>query len=369
MILQMVSKQKAMMKALFAFLIIGSFIYVTGSFFVPVGLGAVIGIVALPLVLKLTNRGWGKRIASFVVTIGITLSILIPTTSLLVVGGQAAFEQLNALKVSETGSIENLAYSPGFKKMVTSVSNALGLPAGGLLQSARKAFLDVAEFISTLFGEIIYQLPAIAIGLLAIILAIYYTLNDGHRVVSFCRANSPFDSGSTERIFQAIRDASYSVIVATFFSALSQTLVMTLGVWFTGTPNTALIGLFTFLFAFLPIVGTAPISLGVVAYHFAMGHSTEGLVMLGVGLVVSVVDNVVHLVVLKHRSHIHPLIGFVAVFGGLKVLGFGGIFIGPVLAAITMELIPVLIRDHKQSAPSTTIEVAPQEVQLQHRPS
>ncbi|HEX4925606.1 MAG TPA: AI-2E family transporter [Bdellovibrionales bacterium] len=369
MIFRSVNKTKSSQKTVFALAFILGFLYITGPFLVSVSLGAVIAIVSAPLMVFLVNRGWRKRVAAFTVTAGLTLAVVIPTTWLLIVGSQTAFTQLKGMRLSDEGSLSQLAYTPKFTKAVSSLTRTLNLPEGAILQGARRALHDVTSFFAELFGDIVYQLPEIAVGVLALILAIYYFLADGHRVVGFLRTNSPYPQESTEKIENAIKDASFSVIVATFLSAISQTILMTGGVWVTGTPNAALIGLFTFLFAFLPIIGTAPISLGVTIYHFALGNSSAGLVMLGVALAVSLVDNVVHLFVLKNRSHIHPLIGFVAVFGGLKVLGFGGIFLGPVLAAITLELIPILIRDQKREPPTTTLEVAPHDIQVRRGPA
>lgn len=361
-------KPKSNQKTIFALIFILGFIYITGPFLVSVSLGAVIAIVSAPLMGFLVNRGWRKRLAAFTVTLGLTLAFVIPTTWLLIVGSQTAFSQLKGMNLSDEGSLTQLAYTPRFTKLVTTVTRSLNLPEGAILQGARRALHNVTSFFTTLFGDIVYQLPEIAVGVLALILAIYYFLADGNHVVGFLRTNSPYPQEATEKIEFAVKDASYSVIVATFLSAISQTALMTAGVWATGTPNAALIGLFTFLFAFLPIIGTAPISLGVTIYHFAIGNSQAGAIMLAVALAVSLVDNIVHLMVLKNRSHIHPLIGFVAVFGGLKVLGFGGIFLGPVLAAITLELIPILIRDQKKEPPMPTLEVAPREIQVARGP-
>ncbi|MEQ1875864.1 MAG: AI-2E family transporter [Bdellovibrionia bacterium] len=360
MILKTVSNAKNIQKTAIALLFIFAFVYITGPFLVSVALGAVIAIVAQPWVKKLVARGWGHRTASGALTALLALAAVLPTAGLLIVGLQSAFEELRALHLKGT-SLGDFAYTPGFRKMIGAVTRALYLPQDSILEGARRMMGDVVGFLSKFFGDLLYQLPEFTVALVALILAIYYALADGPKIIGFLRANSPYPSASTSKVFTAVRDASYSVIVATFISAISQTVLMGAGIWLTATPNAALAVLFTFLFAFLPVFGTAPISIGVVAYHLATGHGTEAAIMLAVGIAVSLIDNVVHVVVLKNRSHIHPLIGFVAVFGGLKVLGFGGIFLGPVLAAITMELIPILIREQKKQNTSHTLKVAAQD--------
>jgi predicted PurR-regulated permease PerM len=59
-------------------------------------------------------------------------------------------------------------------------------------------------------------------------------------------------------------------------------------------------------------------------------------------VVVSTVDNLVRAAVLKGAADLHPLLAFLAAFGGLQVFGFLGIFLGPILAVlflVTLELL------------------------------
>jgi predicted PurR-regulated permease PerM len=37
---------------------------------------------------------------------------------------------------------------------------------------------------------------------------------------------------------------------------------------------------------------------------------------------------------LRGTVHLHPLVAFIAAFGGIQTLGFLGVFLGPILAAV-----------------------------------
>jgi predicted PurR-regulated permease PerM len=77
---------------------------------------------------------------------------------------------------------------------------------------------------------------------------------------------------------------------------------------------------------------------------FASGSMFAGFVFLFFSAVVAVSDNIVRPYMLKGGGELHPLVGFVAAFGGLNAMGFYGLFIGPVLAGIFFTILPMVTR-------------------------
>jgi hypothetical protein len=64
------------------------------------------------------------------------------------------------------------------------------------------------------------------------------------------------------------------------------------------------------------------------------------LVVYGAGFV-GTLDNVIRTYVLQSNVTLHPLLAFVSVLGGLQLMGFWGVFIGPVVAALLHGLIKI----------------------------
>jgi predicted PurR-regulated permease PerM len=58
--------------------------------------------------------------------------------------------------------------------------------------------------------------------------------------------------------------------------------------------------------------------------------------------VIAQVDNLLRPKLVGRRAGLHPLVIFFSVLGGLKVFGFLGLFVGPVVVAITLALLDVL---------------------------
>jgi predicted PurR-regulated permease PerM len=56
-------------------------------------------------------------------------------------------------------------------------------------------------------------------------------------------------------------------------------------------------------------------------------------------LVVSTVDNVIRAVLVGGRARVHSLLVFLGVLGGIFAFGAAGIFVGPALFVIALELL------------------------------
>jgi predicted PurR-regulated permease PerM len=132
------------------------------------------------------------------------------------------------------------------------------------------------------------------------------------------------------------------VLLASVVSGAVQSLLETIVCVAVGVPNPLLIGLLVFLGSFVPVVGSAPVTFGIAVYQFLMGHTAVGIILLVTAIVVSIVDNVVRPAFLKGSANLHPLLAFVAAFGGLQTLGFSGIFLGPIVAAVFVITIQIL---------------------------
>lgn len=103
----------------------------------------------------------------------------------------------------------------------------------------------------------------------------------------------------------------------------------------------------TFIFAWIPLVGSAPVWIFGMIYLYAQGSLTRMFFMLAAGIITGVADNLVRPAVLKGRSDMHPLVSLLAIFGGLRFFGILGVFLGPILAgALTavLQIWPVIGR-------------------------
>ena len=59
-------------------------------------------------------------------------------------------------------------------------------------------------------------------------------------------------------------------------------------------------------------------------------------------MLIALVDSLVRPIFLRGSTNLHPLLAFVAAFGGLQVFGFMGVFLGPIIAGLFVAMVQVL---------------------------
>jgi predicted PurR-regulated permease PerM len=91
------------------------------------------------------------------------------------------------------------------------------------------------------------------------------------------------------------------------------------------------------------VTGTEPITLTMTLQQFFAGNTGAGIALAVGALLVATIDNFVRPLFLKGTANLHPLVAFVAAFGGLQTLGVLGIFIGPIIAGLSLATIDFLI--------------------------
>lgn len=140
---------------------------------------------------------------------------------------------------------------------------------------------------------------------------------------------------------QAIRSVARGVVV----TAIVQALVGGIGLWIAGVPFVALLTALMFLLAVAQI-GAVPVLAGAVIWLYWSGSAGWGTFLLVVTIVAGALDNVLRPILIKQGAADLPLLLiFVGVIGGLIAFGLIGIFVGPLVLAVTYTLLRAWLHD------------------------
>jgi predicted PurR-regulated permease PerM len=133
---------------------------------------------------------------------------------------------------------------------------------------------------------------------------------------------------------QAIRGVALGVVV----TALVQTMVGGIGLVIAGVPFAAVLMALMFLFA-VAQVGAVPVLVVPVIWLYWSGSPGKGTFLLVITLIAGTLDNFLRPILIKKGVDLPLLLIFVGVIGGLVAFGLIGIFIGPVVLAVTHTLL------------------------------
>ncbi len=193
------------------------------------------------------------------------------------------------------------------------------------------------------------------IGMLILVIAIYFFLLDGAGMIRTLMRLSPLDDNYETRLLLEFDRTSRAVVLASVCSALAQGVLAALAFWACGFDSVIFLFLITSLMALVPFLGAASVWIPCVLYLGAVEqrwYVALALLLYGAG-VVSSIDNVIKMYVLHGRSTMHPLFALLSVLGGVKVFGPIGILVGPMVVVFMQTLLEILNHELAERDAST----------------
>jgi predicted PurR-regulated permease PerM len=129
-----------------------------------------------------------------------------------------------------------------------------------------------------------------------------------------------------------------SVVAGVVVTALLQAALGGTGLFLSGIPAAALLTA-VMLFLCLAQLGPMLVLVPSLAWLYWSGQPFYGTLLLVITIVTSAVDNIVRPVLIKRGANLPLLLIFSGVIGGLLSFGIIGLFIGPVVLAVTYTLL------------------------------
>jgi len=200
---------------------------------------------------------------------------------------------------------------------------------------------DAVRIIGAEFGNI--GLVAIQMLLTILIAAILYSNGEtaGAGVIRFGRRLAG-DRG--EEVVRLAGNAVRGVALGIVVTALAQTVLSGIGLAIAGIPFAALL---TALILVLCIAQIGPLVVLVPAVIWLYWHGSSGwaaaLLIWTVG--VGALDNVLRPMLIRKGADLPLLLIFAGVLGGLLAFGIIGLFVGPVVLAVTYRLLERWVAD------------------------
>ena len=159
----------------------------------------------------------------------------------------------------------------------------------------------------------------------------------------------PLKPDQVRRLLKCVKDTLNAIAYGTIAMAAIQGALTSVAFWFLGITSPVVWGIITALCALLPIIGTAFVLLPATGMLIFSDHWIKSLILLIWAVaVVHPVDNVLRPYLIGDRVKLSTLYVFFALLGGLETFGALGVFIGPLILAVTVALFRFL-REKKRA--------------------
>jgi predicted PurR-regulated permease PerM len=344
---------RTLLATLALFALIGGSLWVMSPFIPGLIWATTIVIATWPVLLSVQRLLWGRRmLAVAVMTTAQLLLFAVPLTFAIVTVVDNAdtvvgwIKSLTALRLGEP---------PAWVASVPLVGARAAeywreLAAGGL----EPLLAQVTPYVGTVAGKVLQEAGALgAVGLQLLmtvaISAILYATGEraADAVLRFSRRLAGKRGESTARLAAAsIRGVALGVVV----TAVAQSVLGGVGLAIVGVKAATLLTALMFLLAIAQI-GVLPVLVPAVIWLFWSGDTGWGIFLAIWTAFVGTFDNFLRPWLIKKGANLPLLLIFAGVIGGIVTFGLVGIFIGPVLLAVTYTLLGAWMAERPDTAP------------------
>lgn len=320
-------------------------IWMNIGFLKPLLMAGLFAATLYPFYLKLGRKIPSAIARAVLLTSGFAVVFLLPIGAVAFLAASAALKKFKDLPEDWT---DRLQIEPLLRPILSRVEEFLPMEKSEMIRHMEQVAITVGKTGLAWLQGLVSDLPKLTIVNVVILIGIYVFLVEAPRVLSWLRRISPLPDEKTDRLFERIGGLSSSSVLATIVSGFVQACIIGIVLLVMQVPGALLITMSAFVFSFVPIVGTAPIALYLIASSVFAGNWSHAVVFVITAGVVGVSDNIVRPFVLSDSGKIHGFIAFVAAIGALETMGFYGLFLGPVVAGAVFALVELV--QEKRSA-------------------
>jgi len=301
----------------------------------------------------LRKRIIGKRTgAAALVTFLTPIVILAPVTL------------LSITFVSQTRALITLLRDTATRYQITSLDDLRQFPAAahffewlqlnfGVSVSEMQGWMvehaqDFLQRLAGFGGQVFLGALGTFVGFLLMLFVLFFFLRDGDRIVGRVRALIPFPTERKQHLIEHLVAVTRAVVFGIGVTAILQGIMVGIGFAVTGLPSPVVFGALAALLAMVPVGGTVFVWLpGVLWLGFGSHRWGWAIALLGWGLILSTLDNVVRPLLISGRAEVSTLAVFLGVVGGVSAFGPIGLVLGPVLLSLVIALLRFLEDEQK----------------------
>jgi predicted PurR-regulated permease PerM len=205
---------------------------------------------------------------------------------------------------------------------------------------------NLSEFIYIGMTSVAKGALGALVNMIIVLFITFFLLIDGDKFLRELKALNPLEAVYLDRIVAHAERTIKATLKGSVIIAVVQGMLGGIGFWIFGLPSPAFWGACMVFSSVIPLVGTSIIWVPGVLFLALTDSLGPALGLAAWGtFVIAGADNVLRPLLLKGEAHIHPLLTFLSILGGITYFGFLGFILGPVVLSFLMTLFEIYKRD------------------------
>jgi predicted PurR-regulated permease PerM len=202
---------------------------------------------------------------------------------------------------------------------------------------------NIAKFFTATFNSILM--------FLLMVFTMFYLLKDGEKWKKNLTGLIPLSEDHIKEILAKLASAINRILKGSFFIAITQGVLVSIGFTIFGVPSAALWGVVAGIASFIPTMGTSIISIPAILFLYFTGMHIQavGLLIWSI-ILVGMIDNFLSPYVISKNTEIPSLFILFSILGGISLIGPVGVLIGPLILSLLYSLISIYRQEVNQTS-------------------
>jgi len=333
-------------------LLVGASFWVLHLFMVALLWAAMIVVSTWPFMLKVQARLWGRRsLAVLVMTLSLLLVVVLPFLSAIVAVVAHADEIVGGIQSLTTLSVppppawvESLPVVGA--KVVKQWQHVVVIGPQGVSESLTPYAGKALGWFTAMSGSVGKMF--VQFFMTVFISAIFYHRGD-QAAAWLCLFARRIAGRHGEESLVLAGKAIQAVALGVVGTAVIQAVLAGLGLALSGVPGLSILTVLVFIIC-LAQVGPMPVLVPAVIWLFWKDQNAWGIALGAWTLFLGAIDNIITPWLMKKGVDLPMLLVFAGVVGGLMVFGIIGLFVGPVVLAVTYTLLDAWVTGEETPA-------------------
>ncbi len=335
---------KNFFKLFTGFIVVAAFLYVLSPFLIPFLFGGMLAMALSPfLAFFMRKYHWKRQKALVVLTLIIFLTAALPSAIFLMRGAKIISEFFSKQSISViTQNAQGKIYA-----FVDNMAEDNHIDPVMVREKVDNFSTQAGAWILKTFSDMVSQIPDLFLVGLVTLLSFYFFLSKEDHIRKLFDRYYYFNKQTSDKFVAVMKSSCREVFFSNVITGVMQSLIVSLGALACGLGDFYIIFFFTFIISFIPIIGAAPMAFALALYAFMDGRAGAGIAMAVIGCISGLADNIIRpYLVSLGEVEVPAFIGFLAVIGGVIVMGLPGLFVGPLLASMMYGILPLIVNDY-----------------------
>lgn len=324
--------------------------FIFRPFIRPILTAVVIAIIFFPVHAKMLRLVRSPSLAAIFSTVIVMLIVVIPAAliGMAITREATQLYQFLSQKSSESGGL-----TPFLMDLIEKPMQWIGRyvdvsgfnPRTALVNSLK----DTGGFLLAETGIVFGNITSFILNSVIALFTLFFLFREGRMIRRRTAVILPLNPEQVEKLLKGVENTIIATVYGGLVVAAVQGTLTGLALWALGIPSPVLWGVVATMLSLIPMVGSAVVWFPAAIFLIVSGSWVKGIILIGWGAgVVGTIDNILRPYLISGRVQLHTLLIFFAVFGGVRAFGILGLFVGPVILAVTITLLGML-RDEGRS--------------------